>query len=109
MEPTQTAPPPARRSRGVLIYLIIATVVFGLSLLPAAMAVIMSPMAFDAGESRQVWTLVLLLWAYPVLVILSLLAAWILFAVRAHRTAIAVSLLPLLDGIVLAALFMSWG
>ncbi|HEY7215472.1 MAG TPA: hypothetical protein VIC28_12630 [Thermoanaerobaculia bacterium] len=106
MEPI---PPPPRRSRGVRIYLIVATALFGLSLLPAAMAALMSPMAFDAGESREAWTFVLLVWAYPVLVILGLLAAWILYAARAYRTAIAASLLPLLDGAALAALFMIWG
>jgi hypothetical protein len=94
-EPPQTAPPPVRRSRGVRIYLIVATVLFGLSLLPAAMAALMSPMAFDAGESQEAWTFVLLVWASPVLVILGLLAAWILYAARACRTAVAISLLPL--------------
>ena len=88
--------PPARR-RGVLIFLIVATIVFGLSLLPAAMAVLMSPMAFDAGPSREAWTMAIIIWAYPVLVILGLLLAWILYASRSYRTAILCCLLPLLD------------
>ncbi len=104
-QPTPVAP---RRSRGVMIFLIVATVLFGLSLLPAAMAVMMSPMAFDAGESREAWTFVLSVWAYPVLVILGLLMAWIFYTARAYRTAIAFSLLPLLDVAVLVALFFVW-
>jgi hypothetical protein len=109
MDNAQPAPAPARRSRGVLIYLIVATIVFGLSLLPAAMAAMMSPMAFDSGESPEAWTLVLLVWSYPVLVLVGLLVAWILYASRAYRTAIAFSLLPLLGVAALAVLFAVWG
>ena len=105
MEPTRLT----RRSRGALIYLIIATAVLGLSLLPAAMAVMFSPMAFDSGQSAQTWTLVLLVWAYPVLVVLGLLAGWVLYAIRAYRTSVALTLLPLLDAVVLAVFFMLWG
>ena len=101
MKHAQPAPTPSR-PRGVLIYLIVATIVFGLSLLPAALAVMMSPMAFDAGQSREAWTLVILVWAYPVLVIAGLLAAWILYSFKAYRTAVAVSLLPLLDVVAFA-------
>ena len=97
MDTAQPAPTPSPRSRGVRIYLIVATILFGLSLLPAAMAVLMSPMAFDAGASREAWTMAIIIWAYPVLVILGLLLAWILYAARSYRAAIAASLLPLLD------------
>ncbi|MFP5287984.1 MAG: hypothetical protein ACLGI9_19765 [Thermoanaerobaculia bacterium] len=109
MDNAQPVPAPARRSRGVLIYLIVATILFGLSLLPAAMAAMMSPMAFDAGESPEAWALVLLTLSYPVLVLLGLLVAWILYARRAYRTAIAFSLLPLLNVAALAVLFTVWG
>ena len=108
MEHAQPAPTPSR-PRGVLIFLIVATIVFGLSLLPAAMAVMMSPMAFDAGQSREAWTLVVLVWAYPVLVIVGLVVAWILYAFKAYRTAIAFSLLPLLDVAAFAVLFVVEG
>jgi hypothetical protein len=97
MENVQPAPPPAPRSRGALIYLIVATILFGLSLLPAAMGLIMSPMAFDAGFSRTAWTIVILVWSYPVLVLVGLLVAWILYKARSYRAAVAFSLLPLLD------------
>ena len=97
MDNSQPAPTPSPRSRGVLIYLIVATILFGLSLIPAAMGVLMSPMVFDAGESREAWSMAIIIWAYPVLVILGLLLAWILYASRSYRTAILCSLLPLLD------------
>ena len=108
MENAQPAPAPASRTRGVRIYLIIATIVFGLSLLPAALAVLVSPMAFDAGESREAWAFVITVWTYPVLVLLGLLGAWILYARRAYRAAIAFSLLPLLAVAAFAVLFFVW-
>lgn len=102
------AAPAPPRSRGVLIFLIVATIVFGLSLFPAAMAVMMSPMAFDAGESAQAWTFVLAVWTYPVLVIIGLIAAWIFYAGRFYKTAVVCSLLPLADVLFIAALFTVW-
>lgn len=109
MDNAQPAPTPAPRSRGVRIYLIVATIFLVLSLLPAAMAVLVSPMAFDAGPSRQVWSLAIIVWAYPVLVILGLVVAWILYAARAYRTSVAFSLLPLLDVVALVVLFVVGG
>jgi hypothetical protein len=101
------APSPPRR-RGTLVFLIVATIVFGLSLLPAAMFVLVSPMAFDSGESKEAWTFVLAVWAYPVLVLVGLIAAWIFYAVRLYRTAVVFSLLPLLDVAFLAVMFAAW-
>lgn len=97
MDNVQPASTPVSRRQGVLTYLIVATILFGLSLLPAAVGAMMSLMAFDTGPSRMAWTFVILVWAYPALVILGLLLAWIFYAAKAHRAAIACSLLPLLD------------
>lgn len=97
MENAQPASTPAPRRQGALAYLIFATIVFGLSAIPAAVGAMMSLMAFDTGPSRMAWTFVILAWGYPALVILGLLLAWIFYAAKAHRAAIACTLLPLLD------------
>lgn len=107
MDNPQPASTPASRRQGVLAYLIVATILFGLSLIPAAVGSLMSLMAFDTGPSRMAWTWVILVWAYPALVILGLLLAWILYAARAHRAAIACTLLPLLDVVAFAVFLMT--
>lgn len=106
MDSTQPAPTPVSRRQAVLTYLIVATILFGLSLIPASVGALMSLMAFDTGPSRIAWTMVSLAWAYPALVILGLLLAWIFYAVKAHRAAIACSLLPLLDFVAIAVFWM---
>lgn len=108
MDNALPASPPASRRQGILVYLIVATILFGLSLIPASVGALMSLMAFDTGPSRMAWIIVSLAWAYPALVILGLLLAWILYAVKADRAAIACSLLPLLD-VVAVAVFLLVG
>lgn len=107
MDNIQSVPAPASRRQGVLVYLIVATILFGLSLIPASVGALMSLMAFDTGPSRMAWTVVSLAWAYPALVILGLLLAWIFYAIRANRAAIACSLLPLLDFVAIAVFLMA--
>lgn len=64
--------------------------------------ILYSPMVFDAGETRSLWTFVITLWTYPVTVLGAVIVSWILFALRCHRAAIACALLPLLHLGVLA-------
>jgi hypothetical protein len=107
MDNMQPAPMPASRRQGVLVYLIVATILFGLSLIPASVGALMSLMAFDSGPSRMAWIVVSLAWAYPVLVIVGLLLAWIFYSLKAHRAAIACSLLPLLDFVAIAVFWLA--
>jgi hypothetical protein len=87
-----------RKRRGICLATLITTsALFGLSLIPAAAMIVMSPMAFDSGETATIWRAVLLLWAYPFVVIAAIAGSWILFALRRYKFAIWFSLLPLLD------------
>lgn len=102
-QPVQPVPKKGRGTTKVL--LIIATVLYALSLLPAGMLVITSPMIFDAGESPKLWTIFGLVVGYPVLVLLTLVVAWVLFVKKKYRAALIVSLLPILE-VVTAVILM---
>ncbi len=98
MDVAQPVPPvPERGRRATRILLIVATVLYGLSLVPAAFMVMMSPMMFDAGPSPEVWTMFGLVVGYPVLVLVTIVLGWVLFAYKKYRAALIVSLLPILE------------
>lgn len=99
------APVVDRRRRIALWVLIPATVMFVISLVPAGLMIMFSPMAFDSGETAALWTLVITLWIYPVVVLLTIIAAWISFAVRAYRVAMWLNALPIIHAIVLSVEF----
>jgi hypothetical protein len=90
-----------RRKKIALWVLISATVLFLCSLVPAALLIMFSPMAFDAGATRGLWTFVIMLWAYPVVVLITIIAAWISLALRAFRLAMWWNLLPIIHLIAL--------
>jgi hypothetical protein len=102
-------PPTGNPRSKTLVYLIVVTVVLGLSLVPAAMGVLMSPMAFDAGVSAAAWSFVGIVLAYPVLVLIALTGAWIAYARGRHRGAILFTLLPALDLVALGIFFAVTG
>jgi hypothetical protein len=96
----------SRKLRRICLATLITTsVLFGLSLIPAVAMIIMSPMAFDSGQTATIWRAVLLLCAYPFVVIAAIAGSWILFALRRYKFAIWLSLLPLLDIAVFVAHF----
>jgi hypothetical protein len=101
-----TAEPSSGRRRTVQVVLIVATVLYAVSLLPWAAVAMMSPMAFDAGYSREAAFLVSCLLAYPVLVLIALVGGWICYAKRKHTAAIVFFLLPLADVLVLVGAFL---
>lgn len=96
------APVASRRKKIALWVLIPATVLFVVSLEPAGMMILFSPMAFDAGETRAIWTFVITLWAYPVVVAVTVVAAWVSFGLRAYRLAMWWNVLPVVHAVVLA-------
>lgn len=85
-----------RKSR-TKIYLIVVTVLYLLSLAPAALAVMMTPFAFDQGSSPEAWALVTKILAYPLVVVVSVAGSWIFYRLSWFWVAIAWSLLPVLN------------
>jgi hypothetical protein len=63
--------------------------------------IVFSPMAFDSGSKTAIWTFVITLLAYPVIVLITLVGAWISFAAHAYRLAIWLKVLPVVHVIVL--------
>lgn len=63
--------------------------------------ILFSPMAFDSGGTPAIWTFVITLLAYPVVVLSTLVAAWISFAKHAYRLAMWLNVFPIIHVIVL--------
>ena len=87
----------SRRKKGTKIYLIAVTVLYLLSLAPAALAVMMTPFAFDQGSTPEAWALVTKILAYPLVVIISVVGSWIFYRLSWFWVAIAWSLLPIIN------------
>lgn len=91
----------SRRKRRTKIYLIVMTVLYVLSLIPAALAVMMTPFAFDQGPSPEAWALVTKILAYPLVVVVSIVGSWIFYKLSLYWVAIAWSLLPIVNVLLL--------
>jgi hypothetical protein len=78
---TQLAAPPKSRT-GLLIWMIVSQLLAIGSLLIWGLVAGLSVMAFDSGQSREAWTFVLAIWAYPLFPLLMAIGAWVAFAFR---------------------------
>jgi len=90
-----------RARRTALFVLIPATVLLLASLLPVGTMILFSPMAFDSGPKPGMWAFIITLMAYPVVVLMTLSAAWICFAKGAYRAAMWLNVIPVIHLIVL--------
>ena len=87
---TALAAPP-KRSRGILIWLIVSQLMALGSLLIWALMAGLSVMAFDSGESPEAWAFVIAVWAYPLFPLVMAIGAWVAFAFRRNRLAAVLS------------------
>jgi hypothetical protein len=85
----RTAQP--KRSTGTLIWLIVSQLMAVASLWLWLLAAGLSVMAFDEGVSREAWTMVLTVWAYPLFPLVMAIGAWIAFARRKNWLAAILS------------------
>lgn len=79
------------------LYLIIASIVWFLSLFPALVFAMFSPMMFDApGSESNALTIALVtaIWGYPFVSVISMVLAWILFTKQKNSVSFLLSLLP---------------
>lgn len=101
-----------RPRTGLVIWMIISQVLTLLSLVIWLFMAGISVMAFDSGESAAAWTIVIAVWAYPIIPILLVIGAWIAFARRKNRLAAVLSGLsfapPILLVILVLILNLSW-
>ena len=91
-----------RRRPWTLVVLVGATIVYIVSLPFAVVAALMSPMAFDSGQSPAAWAYLGGALSYPLLVVAALIAAWVLYRRRRHRACLVVLLVPLVGAPLLA-------
>ena len=82
---------PPKRSRGVLIWLIVSQLLAVGSLLIWALMAGLSVMAFDSGVTPEAWAFVIAIWAYPLFPLLMAIGAWVAFAFRKNRLAAILS------------------
>jgi len=87
---TAIAAPP-KRSRGVLVWLIVSQLMALGSLLIWALMAGLSVMAFDSGESPEAWAFVIAVWAYPLFPLVMAIGAWTAYAFRKNRLAAVLS------------------
>jgi hypothetical protein len=95
------------KHKGALVVLIIATIVFALAITPGVYVAMMSVMLFDAPGSTENQTILNFFYAivsFPVMCILSNIS-WVFYAFKLYRTAIVISLSPVLSLVVMAILF----
>ena len=100
---TELADSPKHRT-GLLIWLILSQLLAVGSLLFWALVAGLSVMAFDSGESSLAWTIVILVWAYPLFPLLMAIGAWVAFASRKNRLAAVLSGLTFLPPVLLLVL-----
>ena len=92
-----------RGRRVLLAWMILSQLLMAASLVLWLLFAGLSVMAFDSGATREAWTFVLAVWAYPVIPILLVVGAWIAFVRRKDALAAILSGLSFVPPVVLYA------
>ncbi len=82
------------------VYLIVASIIFGILIVPSLPMIMMSAMMFDSPgseDSTPTIILVISLVAYPFVTCIGIITAWILFVRKIHFLAIISASLPILN------------
>jgi hypothetical protein len=97
-----------KRKKSTKFILIIATIFFALSVIPALFVAVMSVMIFDSGVTTTRIVFYSFIVSYPLICLLSFLS-WVFYGYKKYAVAIFISLLPLLNIIFLliTAIFLS--
>jgi len=80
-----------KKRTGLIIWMIISQILMVLSLGIWLLVAGLSFMAFDSGVSTEAWTIVIVVWSYPIIPIVLVIAAWIAFARRRNWAAAILS------------------
>ena len=68
--------------KALVIWLILSQLLAVVSLLIWLLVAGLSVMAFDSGVTTEAWTVVIVVWSYPIFPLLMVIAAWVAFARR---------------------------
>ena len=96
----EVATRPKRLGKYLKIATVLCVVVGFASILP----LMMSFMVFDAGETRQAWTLFIAIWSLPIVMLGALAIAWIAYGATAFKISVAALVVFLVPFLVLCAL-----
>jgi hypothetical protein len=98
--------------KGLLIWMIVSQILTVGSLFIWLVMAGLSVMAFDSGVTQEAWTFVILVWSYPIVPVVLVIAAWIAYARKKDRLAAVLSGLsfapPILLFILLWATSLIW-
>jgi hypothetical protein len=82
---------PKKRRTGMIIWMIISQLLMLGTLVIWLVIAGLSVMAFDSGNTAEAWTIVILVWSYPILPIALIIGAWIAYAKRKNILAVVLS------------------
>lgn len=85
---------------------IVLNIILLLGLIPSAWGALFSPMLFDSGATKRTWTIFGAIVALPILIVITQIISWIAFSKGNYGLALKVSLIPVVDVLLLVALFM---
>ena len=91
--PIETAAQPNIEAprKGLVIWMIVSVALTLLSLVIWLMVAGLSVMAFDSGVTAEAWTIVIIVWSYPILPIGLLIGSWIAYRRRRNKLAVVLS------------------
>lgn len=84
----------------IKIWLIISTSIFGSLTILSLPMILMSPMMFDAPGStnnKAILAVFYSLISFPIIVLITIIGAWILFRLNKYKTSLLISLIPLIS------------
>jgi hypothetical protein len=99
---TESPPQPKRRT-GLLIWMIVSQLLMVGSLVFWFFGALFSIMAFDSGNTPEAWRFVILVWSYPIIPLILVIAAWIAFWKRKNILAAILSGLSFTPPLLLVA------
>ena len=94
-----------KRPAGLLIWLILSQLLAAGSLLIWVYLAGMAVFAFDEGQSPLAWTIVLVVWAYPLFPLSMAIGAWVAFAFHKNRLAAVLSGISFVPPLLFALIF----
>ena len=76
---------------GLVVWMIVSQLLMVASLLIWLLVAGLSVMAFDSGVTAEAWTVVIIVWSYPIIPLVLVIASWIAFVRRRNRLAAVLS------------------
>jgi ABC-type polysaccharide/polyol phosphate export permease len=86
------------KNKNVFLTMLISQILFGLFTIIWLFVAIMSVMMFDNPDSEKLFWPVLMfivIWLYPVALIVSIIVSWVLYRFNKMKTAVTIAMVPL--------------